>query len=249
MGHVVGGIARNCCGMGSGLPPKSLVSLSRGLSSSNPAGPTCASRPCGISPGLIRQLRRLARWLRNDLAVALRRWETARWRAVGGRCQGKPVISWMSRTHEDERLGQGEALGHLAKALAMDQPPGRLRGQLQRAARGIGGGGLRQDLQLDQVGGRPLESGWEVEAAPLLPQLWYPSTRGLLEVSLLGRLKVAFFTPHNAFSTCDILTEALELVMSTRIGDQVPADPCVCLGVQAFASCQHCESSRSLQPK
>lgn len=104
-------------------------------------------------------------WLRNDLAVALRR------------SQLKPVISWMSRTHEDEPWQWISQLVDYEGNCTV--PPGAL-------AAG----------DFDKTFG------------------WIRWKRRLFSHSFGIPSPVAFFTPHNAFSTCDILTE-------------VPADPCL----------------------
>eukprot|EP00913_Durusdinium_trenchii_P013875 g13026.t1 len=127
-------------------------------------------------------------WLRNDLAVALRR------------SQLKPVISWMSRTHEDEpwqwisQLVDYETCQHnetRGDSSNCTVPPGAL-------AAG----------DFDKTFG------------------WIRWKRRLFSHSFGIPSPVAFFTPHNAFSTCDILTE-------------VPADPCLKLVCNAHANSLH----------
>lgn len=104
-------------------------------------------------------------WLRNDLAVALRR------------SQLKPVISWMSRLQEDEPWQWISPLVDYEGNCNV--PPGAL-------AAG----------DFDKTFG------------------WIRWKRRLFSHSFGIPSPVAFFTPHNAFSTSDILTE-------------VPADPCM----------------------
>jgi len=104
-------------------------------------------------------------WLRNDLAVALRK------------SQLKPVISWMSRTQEDERWQWISPLVDYEGNCTV--PPGALAA-----------------ADFDKHFG------------------WVRWKRRYFSHSFGIPSPVAFFTPHNAFSTCDILTE-------------VPADPCV----------------------
>eukprot|EP00439_Symbiodinium_sp_Y106_P030056 s5097_g3.t1 len=104
-------------------------------------------------------------WLRNDLAVALRR------------SQLKPVISWMSRTHEDERW---QWISELVDVEGnCNVPPGALAA-----------------AAFDKNFG------------------WIRWRRRFFNHSFGIPAPVAYFTPHNSFSTCDILTE-------------VPADPCM----------------------
>lgn len=104
-------------------------------------------------------------WLRNDLAVALRR------------SQLKPVISWMSRMQEDEPWQWISPLVDYEGNCNV--PPGAL-------AAG----------EFDKTFG------------------WIRWKRRLFSHSFGIPSPVAFFTPHSAFSTSDILIE-------------VPADPCM----------------------
>lgn len=104
-------------------------------------------------------------WLRNDLAVSLRR------------SQLKPIISWMSRTHEDERW---QWISELVDVEGnCNVPPGALAA-----------------AAFDKNFG------------------WIRWRRRFFNHSFGIPAPVAYFTPHNSFSTCDILTE-------------VPADPCM----------------------
>lgn len=104
-------------------------------------------------------------WLRNDLAVALRR------------CQMKPVLSWSSRSHEDEPWQWVSPL-------------------------------------IDYDGNCNVPSGTLVAADFDKHFGWIRWRRRNFCHSFGIPSPIAFFTPHNAFSTSDILTE-------------VPADPCM----------------------
>eukprot|EP00931_Biecheleriopsis_adriatica_P087828 TRINITY_DN62243_c0_g1_i1.p1 TRINITY_DN62243_c0_g1~~TRINITY_DN62243_c0_g1_i1.p1 ORF type:complete len:651 (-),score=144.32 TRINITY_DN62243_c0_g1_i1:33-1922(-) len=104
-------------------------------------------------------------WLKNDLAVALRR------------SQMRPVITWSSRTHEDEPWQWVcELIDYDGNC---NVPPGAL-----------------------------VAAGFDKNFG------WIRFKRRYFGHSFGVPSPVAFFTPHNAFSTCDILTE-------------VPADPCM----------------------